>query len=603
MAYYDGVFTTASQTGPRRPSYPFGNTAIPDVYPRIYDREMMVLPASYSPAMATRTTPTNYFTYSESFANAAWTKTNVTSTDNGYFNPATKALTAGVNYETVTNGEHSIAYAYTATAASHVMSIYARADGRDYIRLKYTDSAAANYSCFFNLAAGTVGTAASSTGGIIRCDNSYYLVYMVFTPAAGAGTAYYNFSTDGATVSYAGDTARGIITYGAQMERASTIGAYIATTTATRTGSAPTWEYSEATEGSDVFAFLVNESDPTIDFMMGRFTRRYARVPGAQIRPSSKYFDRPSLDDVFSGSSYGAELIPGYSHVFTTRKTVTSFAAPDVPNTANINNGSTPGTLSGSVTISFTGNNSTQTFASNASDSTIQNALSTAVTGSTASAANFNIARNVSGITVSVVTTNTTVSAISSDSAAVIVTPLTTLGLATGGTATDLFSLKAADVNAASIRSVSATAHGGVKGDRVVFWNGDKIVGKGDVISAATDSFTVDLDVVPGKDFAADKCGFSTDADACYVNGPKVCTVRYTTNFYLPGVTAGITTYADIPTQTIYTDPKSWLGRIIAVPTGYATIEVSDVQSWQGPILMQEICEIQMDDAIDTVTP
>ena len=139
-------------------------------------------------------------------------------------------------------------------------------------------------------------------------------------------------------------------------------------------------------------------------------------------------------------------------------------------------------------------------------------------------------------------------------------------------------------------------------GDLVVFWTGDRVAAKSIVMTAATDSFTVKASDVDGKDLVLNYCGFAPDAAACYVSGYLNCTTRRTQNFYLPGVSGGITTYADLPIVVVYTDPLAWLGRIVAAST-WVAIEVSDVTQWAGNILMQETTEIQMADALDTVTP
>jgi hypothetical protein len=371
-------------------------------------------------------------------------------------------------------------------------------------------------------------------------------------------------------------------------------------------------ERDSAWPDGDAQAYLIAESSPEwvgIGDML-RFSRTYARIPAVQTVYGSRTIVRPVMHDIFSGSSYAVSFDNGAtSHVFTSRTTVSAVAAPDVPNTANPANGSTPGTLSSAATISFTGNNSTQTFAANASDSTIKDQLSTAVTGSTASSANFKIARNTGGITVSVVTTNTTISAISSDSATVIVTPLIVLGVASGSGA-ELFTLDATDANASSKRRVT-TSIAAVAGRYMALWNGDKLAGWGKVV--ATDGSTysdLELSEIPGKDFAATHAAVAgVTAGSRYVNGPVAVSTKEVTTFYLPLVTAGITTPSDITLVAPKLAPVDWLGEIVAYIAGgsltsyYSAIEGSQLDRWlDDPIYSQTVISAQMSDALDTVS-
>lgn len=64
--------------------------------------------------------------------------------------------------------------------------------------------------------------------------------------------------------------------------------------------------------------------------------------------------------------------------------------------------------------------------------------------------------------------------------------------------------------------------------------------------------------------------------------------VKYVTDFYLPGVSAGITTIDDIPLPTYQGDPASLLTAIFA---GTSTInyQVGALEIWKGPIIQRKI--------------
>jgi hypothetical protein len=92
------------------------------------------------------------------------------------------------------------------------------------------------------------------------------------------------------------------------------------------------------------------------------------------------------------------------------------------------------------------------------------------------------------------------------------------------------------------------------------------------------------------------------DANYRYVNGPKDCTIRRTTKFYLPTVTSNVNTAADIPVVNIYADPLGWLGKIVA-GDNYVAVATSELTAFEGPILMKSYDEVQMSDALESRTP
>lgn len=573
-AITDGTFTSPLQDGDKQVVYPFD--FLGDAYARMITRPYVMLSSSYSaPGTLTTTSVTNYILRSESLANASWTKTNITATDNGYYNPMNGGLTANVNYETVTAAEHSVAQAYTATAVSHVLSVYARADGRDYIRLKFTDSAAANYTCFFNLSAGTVGTSSGMTGTITSVGNSYYRCSGVFTPASGAGTAYINFSTDGSTVSYAGDTTKGVLLWGAQMERASSVGTYLPTTSATRTSSLRTRDAVDNTTDSaaDQFAFLCQETPPDAGSLrqgIARISRNYCRLPAQQTDYGSAIITRPVMNDIFSGSSYAVSFDNDRSWVFTSRKTA-SF---------------------GSATITVTGQASSETFLTSDSAATIQSACNTATTGGGTN--RFFVSKDTLGISiflspVSLVAGTNDIRVCSSTDTAVVISGSGEVG----GTLTIRF--------ADAVRTISSTSHGGAVGQYVVLWNGDKILATGRVTVSNTNDFTAQLNSSLGQDAVVTHCQFAPNG-TCYVNGPVGVSTKEVTDFYYPGWSPGITTPQDISTVASQVDAVSWLGLIVA-GTAYGVVQTSDLTKYNGgPFYSYMTTYAQMSDALETVS-
>jgi hypothetical protein len=147
-AIYDGTFTTGTQDGPRRPSYPFANAQTPDVYAAQYDRELQIHPvAGYRSLSQYRTSYTNLLTYSDALNNAAWTKTALTVTDNAQYNPNDGTASASLLTETAVNSEHRNAQPATVTAAAYTLSAFFSITNRPYVRIRFVDSAAGSFWC------------------------------------------------------------------------------------------------------------------------------------------------------------------------------------------------------------------------------------------------------------------------------------------------------------------------------------------------------------------------------------------------------------------------------------------------------------------------
>ena len=130
--------------------------------------------------------------------------------------------------ETATTAEHTAKYSYTYSAKSYILSVYAKPNSRNYIRVLSGQTSGGNpVGCFFNLSAGTVGTATgSATGTISSAGDGWYRCSIKFTAAAGAANATIEPSTDGSTTSYAGDITKGLYLFGAQLEQATAITNY-----------------------------------------------------------------------------------------------------------------------------------------------------------------------------------------------------------------------------------------------------------------------------------------------------------------------------------------------------------------------------------------
>jgi hypothetical protein len=278
-----------------RPRFPFKDDAIPDVYTRKYERDFRANPRQFVPKIAIRNSWTNLVLRSEDFTNASWTKVASTASTG----TVTSADGRGVMnklLETAANSEHSVAQAATVAAAATEAFVFAAAGlTREWIKITFTDSAAAVRSAFFNVASGTVAgvSGSGSSAAVYPCDGGIFRCVLRFTPAAGAGTLKINVASDAATISYAGNTANGVNLWGAQVSTG-TDAPYIATEAATRAISAP------IRDSVDPFSYLLGEDEPQVTNSEDVFVRRiFARVPLTRALPSSVRLTKPSLSGTF----------------------------------------------------------------------------------------------------------------------------------------------------------------------------------------------------------------------------------------------------------------------------------------------------------------
>ena len=169
----------------------------------------------------------NRLTYPNNLAKTSvWTATAVTATANSIPNPADGNTTATKLMETVANSAHKVVQNVTTfyPSTSYTVSFYARPNGRAWQYLSVTDGVT-TYTAFFNTTTGAVGTATNFTSTTIaQQPNGFWLCQATFTANAAAttsGSVTLQLSTDGSTLSYAGDTAKGAYFWGALVQQTS----------------------------------------------------------------------------------------------------------------------------------------------------------------------------------------------------------------------------------------------------------------------------------------------------------------------------------------------------------------------------------------------
>ncbi len=180
----------------------------------------------------------NLLTFTNEFANAAWTKTNATITANSTAAPD-GTMTADTMLDDATSGQHRIQQNPSGAAAgtTYAFSVYAKAGTNSFVQLLGTGGSGTNawFTAIANLATGAItqtGNGASGTltsSSITSVGNGWYRIVAVgsttgaapvfrvaMVPAASGNSLA---ATDG-TVSYVG-TGTSIFIWGTQAEAAS----------------------------------------------------------------------------------------------------------------------------------------------------------------------------------------------------------------------------------------------------------------------------------------------------------------------------------------------------------------------------------------------
>ncbi len=147
-----------------------------------------------------------------------WTPTAVTVTKNSIANPADGRVTASKLLETAASSVHSVDQALDfIPGATYQLTCYFRPIGGRYLVLKAYDGVNNYFATFSPSGVVTVesgGLSSSSTCN--QTSNGFWVASIFFNAATNAGTGTFGpgMSTNGTTVSYAGDITKGLYTWG-----------------------------------------------------------------------------------------------------------------------------------------------------------------------------------------------------------------------------------------------------------------------------------------------------------------------------------------------------------------------------------------------------
>lgn len=603
MAYEDGTFTSVKPYTGKRVSWPFIETTAQDSYAKNTMRDYVIATNSFTPTTADRSSITNLVTYSEQFDNAAWTKTSATVTANSVANPMDGTVSADSLLEAAASAEHTITNTATLAASAAVCSVCAKGISRDWVRLKVTDSAATITTAFFNLSTGVTGTLSGCTAAITQVYPGWHRIEIrIASPAAGAATVSIQPSTDGTTVSYLGEVNKGLYLFGAQVQNAATAGAYASTTNATRSITAPPTDQSQNSSDSfsDPFAYLVAESSPQ-RFGNGLYqqaTRPYARIPGQQINyPGSRYFQMPAVPNDYGNvtslpATDWASAIGIGDGTFSV-----SSRAIFVPQTSSLYGLTLPTTLrkigyasAGTFTLTF-GANTTGSLNWNDSAATIAAAINglASIISAGLTATCINSLNSTSGGFLSIgwglgTTTATQVTMTSS------------LTKTTTGDPTTFFTgvgTSAAGQQILLPDNYTITGHAFNDSLALAVVRSDNTIA---VYSAAywddVDANTIWIPTSAGISGVY----FGTYATSYTPGRSVLLRTRLTEDFFLPGVSVGITTAADIPISQGLQNAPDFISAVMT-QTGWQTYETEGPSFWMnGPIYRRGYTAINLDD-------
>lgn len=342
-----------------------------------------------------------------------------------------------------------------------------------------------------------------------------------------------------------------------------------------------------STDPADNTQYLLNESELTVEGGLGRFSRTYCKVPTDQVDYSSIVINKPAFPTNFYANAY----------VDSTSANVTANIFSSAILADNCQRYPSGGTY---TVLYFTYGNTNSNSISSAINYNANSATIASVLNALPKVIADNIVVSVTG---------------SADSGEITVTKISGTGQVFGNFTPNVANLTPDIVPSPSTYAgsdsafmffprkavtVGKAAHG-LNNNATIRWAGSpNVAGTTAIISNVTsDTFTIQNPYTTQPNLGAPNVVYYRKIVRTYTPGTDRVLTKQTDKFYLPSVTAGITTAADIPVPDVAINDTQLLDLIAGSATGFQNYDAEPVTGWpsdQSPVYRQRFIQINVDD-------
>ena len=338
-----------------------------------------------------------------------------------------------------------------------------------------------------------------------------------------------------------------------------------------------------STDPADNTQYLLNESELSVEGGLGRFSRTYCKVPTDQVDYSSIVINKPQFPAASSSVSYSL-----YNNYYIpTPQTTSNVWSQTVASNVYLN------VAGGTFTVTY-GSNTTASLNYNDSNATIAAAIN-GLASMVANAITVSVTNDISNTRSPQITVTraTGVNTLSAMTMAFSLTP--DQNVYTPGPNTTFSQYYPMRNNALVI----STDHGRTNSSYVGIVDTFSLPllllsGNANVINA--NAFTVRNNTLTGSFYALTGYRY---VQRSYTPGTDRVLTKQIDKFYLPTVTAGITTAADIPVPNVAINDTQLLDLITGSATGFQNYDAEPVTGWPSdlsPVYRQRLIQIKVDD-------
>lgn len=341
-----------------------------------------------------------------------------------------------------------------------------------------------------------------------------------------------------------------------------------------------------STDPDDATQYLIEETEPSIDSAIARWQRTYCKVPGDQVIYGSRVITKPNPSTLGIAGSVLLDYTGGVSPA--NRGNIVQYVNKLWANNQVYNYNSTSSSVTVPTSGTFTLTYKTSTSAAinyNETSANIQTTLN-ALAAVVADGVTFSVTTylTLNGIIVLSVTAGTTTSPVIMNAGSLNPAASRTAFTPVSGLSQTIYIGARATV----------IAHGFNTSNNLFLFESSG-VGR---LLPSTLWQSVDSDTISF-------CAFGTFNSSVvsagqflrnYTPGTDRVGTKNTQKFYLPGVTVGITTAADIPIPSTLLNDADFLASVVANTSGYQTYDANELTTWRGPIYTQTLTDINMAD-------